>query len=432
MQRVTKVNDMIQELKIKNFLSFKDEVTFSFEATKDTFAEDYQVVKINDNTRLLRFAIVYGYNASGKSNLLSVFDFLYEFWFYQPKDMDVKTGNIPFKLDQTSANEPSRLELIFFVGKTKYWYQLELDERQVYLEKLYYYKSVQPTLLFERKLDHGQSVIDFNFKVSNIVKESIGVLCLKNMSFFAARNQVNASIPQIDTAMEWMKTKIMQTIFPKTNLTTYAQRKAAQNQTLTQYVVDFLHEADFNITNIVSDYVNKQVSDDEIRFRLEDENVPKDEKERMMKEKTVMLLRTVFQHTVENENGLEAYLMEKKDESEGTLRTFGLEAALYSAMQNDAFLAIDELETSLHPKLLEKILFEYLKAHSKSQILVTTHNDGLLDLVDDLIRKDSVWFTEKKKSGVTDLYKLTDFRGINRLSSIREAYRNKRFGATMG
>ena len=224
----------------------------------------------------------------------------------------------------------------------------------------------------------------------------------------------------------------MQTIFPKTNLTTYAQRKAAQNQTLTQYVVDFLHEADFNITNIVSDYVNKQVSDDEIRFRLEDENVPKDEKERMMKEKTVMLLRTVFQHTVENENGLEAYLMEKKDESEGTLRTFGLEAALYSAMQNDAFLAIDELETSLHPKLLEKILFEYLKAHSKSQILVTTHNDGLLDLVDDLIRKDSVWFTEKKKSGVTDLYKLTDFRGINRLSSIREAYRNKRFGATMG
>ncbi len=423
---------MIQELKIKNFLSFKDEVTFSFEAAKDTFAEDYQVVKINDNTRLLRFAIVYGYNASGKSNLLSVFDFLYEFWFYQPKDMDVKTGNIPFKLDQTSANEPSRLELIFFVGKTKYWYQLELDERQVYLEKLYYYKSVQPTLLFERKLDHGQSVIDFNFKVSNIVKESIGVLCLKNMSFFAARNQVNASIPQIDTAMEWMKTKIMQTIFPKTNLTTYAQRKAAQNQTLTQYVVDFLHEADFNITNIVSDYVNKQVSDDEIRFRLEDENVPKDEKERMMKEKTVMLLRTVFQHTVENENGLEAYLMEKKDESEGTLRTFGLEAALYSAMQNDAFLAIDELETSLHPKLLEKILFEYLKAHSKSQILVTTHNDGLLDLVDDLIRKDSVWFTEKKKSGVTDLYKLTDFRGINRLSSIREAYRNKRFGATMG
>ena len=82
-------------------------------------------------------------------------------------------------------------------------------------------------------------------------------------------------------------------------------------------------------------------------------------------------------------------------------------------------------------QLAKKIIFEYLKTESKSQIIVTTHNDGLLDLIDDLIRKDSVWFTEKNRSGVTDLYKLTDFRGVNRLSSIREAYRNKRFGATM-
>lgn len=59
---------MIQEIKIKNFLSFKDEVKLSFVASKDNFAEDYQVVRINDNTRLLRCAIVYGYNASGKSN----------------------------------------------------------------------------------------------------------------------------------------------------------------------------------------------------------------------------------------------------------------------------------------------------------------------------------------------------------------------------
>ena len=77
-------------------------------------------------------------------------------------------------------------------------------------------------------------------------------------------------------------------------------------------------------------------------------------------------------------------------------------------------------------------MFEYLRVPSRSQVLMTTHNDGLLDLVGDLIRKDSIWFAEKDKAGATDLYKLTDFRGINRLSSIREAYRNKRFGATLG
>ena len=106
---------MIQEIKIKNFLSFKDEVKFSFEASNDKFAEDSQVVQINENTRLLRFAIVYGYNASGKSNLLSVFDFLYDFWFYKPIDVYEETGSIPFKFDKQTQNEPSSIELIFYV-----------------------------------------------------------------------------------------------------------------------------------------------------------------------------------------------------------------------------------------------------------------------------------------------------------------------------
>lgn len=154
-------------------------------------------------------------------------------------------------------------------------------------------------------------------------------------------------------------------------------------------------------------------------------------KERIKNERIVKQLRTYFQHTVENKNGVESYDFLGRDESRGTLRVFGLEAAIYAVLKNNGFLPIDEIETSLHPKLLEKVLYEYLKTSARTQILIATHNDGLLDLVDDLIRKDSVWFTEKDKSGVTDLYKLTDFKGVNRLSSIREAYRNKRFGATM-
>jgi predicted ATPase len=164
---------------------------------------------------------------------------------------------------------------------------------------------------------------------------------------------------------------------------------------------------------------------------LEDVNTPQEEKERIKKERTIRQIRTIFEHTIETEEGKEIYSMGWENESVGTMRTFGIEAALFEAIQTQSVLPIDEVDTSLHPKLLEKILFEYLRTPSRTQLLVATHNDGLLDLVDDLIRKDSVWFTEKKKSGVTDLYKLTDFRGVNRLSSIREAYRNKRFGATM-
>jgi len=430
--------NMIQEIKIKNFLSFKDEVIFSFEATNDKFAEESQVVTINENTRLLRFAIIYGYNASGKSNLLGVLDFLSYFWSVKPKDMDSKTGVIPFKLDSKSANEPSSIELVFFARETKYWYQLVLDQQQVYLEKLSYYKTTQPIMLFERTLKDGQSNIQFNPKaerVSNAAKDMISVNCLKNTSFFVARNQVNVSLPIIDAAKEWMRKQLMPLISPTTGLTSFAQKKASENRSLINYIVKFLHDADFNVTDVSANVISKQLTDDAVKYLTEESDIADEETarevERIKKERTIKQIQTVFEHTVENDNGTETYQMDKKEESTGTMRTFGIEAALYEALKDEAVLPIDELETSLHPMLLEKILFEYLKTPSRSQLLVTTHNDGLLDLLDDLIRKDSVWFTEKKKSGITDLYKLTDFRGINRLSSIREAYRNKRFGATM-
>ena len=430
---------MIQELKIKNFLSFKDEVKFSFEASNDKFAEDSQVVTINENTRLLRFAIVYGYNASGKSNLLSALSFLSYFWSYQPKSLDAKTGVIPFKLDKPSSKVPSSFDMVFYVKNTKYWYQLELDESQVFLEKLSYYKTSQPIMLFERTLKDGQSVIQINpnaEKISATAKEMISVNCLKNISFFVARNKVNVSLPIIDAAKDWMRNQLMPVVFPTMDLTSFAQKQTSGNNELTRYIVDFLHAADFNITNISSEVITQQLTDEAVRF-LTENNDDKDEAsiletERIKRERTLKQIQTSFEHTVENSNGTEAYQMDKQYESRGTLRTFGIEAALFDAQNNQSILPIDEIETSLHPKLLEKILFEYLKTPSRSQIIVTTHNDGLLDLLDDLIRKDSVWFTEKKKSGVTDLYKLTDFRGLNRLSSIREAYRNKRFGATMG
>lgn len=288
--------------------------------------------------------------------------------------------------------------------------------------------------LFERTLENNQSVISFkNTKVSNAVKDEIMVKCLKNMSFFAARNQVNANITLIDAAKDWMKNNVMNCITPSTDLTQYAQRKTSKDDALVNFILTFLREADFNITDLKTKEEEKSIPEEILDILLRIDDLPATEKERMKADKSVKHLLTNFDHTVENERGKETYQFsaDYDEESRGTLRTFGLEAALYSAMKKHAFLAIDEIETSLHPKLLEKILFEYLKTQSRSQILVTTHNDGLLDLVDDLIRKDSVWFTEKDKAGVTDLYKLTDFRGVNRLSSIREAYRNKRFGATM-
>ena len=106
---------MIQELKIRNFLSFRDEVILSFEATKDNTFEDCQVVEVAKGVRLLRFALIYGANASGKSNLLSALDFLHDFWFERKEDLDQSTDAVPFLLDTETPTEPSSFELKFFV-----------------------------------------------------------------------------------------------------------------------------------------------------------------------------------------------------------------------------------------------------------------------------------------------------------------------------
>lgn len=427
---------MIQELKVKNFLSFKDEVTFSFEATKDTFAEDYQVVEVVPGVRLLRFAMVYGANASGKSNLLSVLRFLSSFWRLQPESVDVGTEVVPFLMDVETPNKPSEFELIFYVGNTKYWYQLSIKKQAVLSEKLYYYKSVQPTMLFDRKLENGQSVIHFGspFKLSLYEKEKISVECLKNMSFFVARNKVNVSLPEIDDAKLWITRQIKSVVLPKTMMFEMAEQYIATDNDLKAHLLDFLKQADYNISGVSANAIKEEIPELYIGILLHNEKVSDAEKRKIKNNKTITHYHTIFEHTVAGNDGGEKYYLTKDDESLGTLRTLGLETAIYDAQQKNAVLAIDEVENSLHPQLLKFLLLNYLRTKSRSQLLVTTHYDPLLNEIsrpDDqkIFRKDSVWFTEKKGNGHTDIYSLAEFRGLNRLSSIQKAYNQGNFGA---
>lgn len=423
---------MIQELRIKNYLSFKDEVVFSFEATKDTNNEEPHVVTITPGVRLLRFALVYGANASGKSNLLNAFDFLHDFWFDIPKDNTTKTGVVPFKLDKDTPDKPSEFSLKFYVGAVRYWYQLKLDEKKVVEEKLFYYSSVQPTLLFERMLENNISVVTFNqpaIKVSNVAREEINVKCLPNMSFFAARNQVNVALPKIDEARDWMQKNIMDMINLRTRLFSYAQKKVQDDETLKKHLLEFIREADFNISDFETKTEKQDVSDDFLDLILKTNAVSDEEKERLKAEKNIPQLRTDFEHTVTNERGRERYPLGDHLESEGTRRVTGLETALYVTLQRSAFLAIDEIESSLHPDLIMFVIKKFLEnKDSRAQLLVTTHYDPLLNETDELFRKDSVWFTDKNESGSTELYSLVEFSGLKRITSLQKAYRQGRFG----
>ena len=369
--------------------------------------------------------MVYGANASGKSNLLKAMEFLRSFWRKQTRSIEESTAVIPFLFDPKTSNEPSRFELVFYIGGTKYAYQLELDERQVYLERLNYYKSVQPTMVFVRELKDEKSVITYNastVKLNPTEKEKISVECLKNMSFFAALGKANVGLPELNTVRHWMISHFEKMIDPTLSLTRSAEEKLSEDVVLKNYLVDYFLKAKFDISDIET-----QVSEERlVEFPLDSNNEKKHSIVLMPKS-----YKTYFKHIVANGDEKESYRLPLDLESYGTRRIFGLAAALYTAQTQDSFIMVDEIEASLHPKFLEKLLFGYFKSKGQSQMLVTIHDDSLLDLVNDLIRKDSIWFTEKKASGTTDLFRLTEFKGLNRIASIRSAYRLGRFGATM-
>lgn len=427
---------MVQEIKIKNFLSFRDETTLSFIASNDKFAEGSQVVVVGGSTRLLRLGIIYGYNASGKTNLLVAIDFLTSFITRMPESSDDGTNVACFRLDNDSVNQPTCFDIVFWQEDIKYRYQLKLTAQHVEFEKLSYYKSNQPIMLFERTFNNGQSEIVFNNqngdKVSSTAKEKITVECLKNMSVFVAIGKVNVNLPFIDTAKNNLREQIMGLVQPQTDLTRYAQVLTAKENNITEHLIEFLKQADFNITGLSTKLINKNLPDNFINILLADDQLPTNERQRLQNDRSYKSPQTIFLHTVQNEAGEQTYSLALSDESLGTIKTFGIETAIYQAINKSALLTIDEIENSLHPKLLELMLFKFLESESRSQLLLSTHNDGFFDLIGDLFRRDSFWFVEKDRSGNSNLYKLTDFRGVNRLSSVREAYRNKRFGATLG
>lgn len=423
---------MIQELRFKNFLSFREEATFSFEADKSTDMEDFQIVKMKDGVRLLKFALVYGANASGKSNLLYAFEFLNMFWFSKPKDSEDGTGIVPFLLDKETPNQLSEFDLKFYVEDFRYWYHLELDKSAVFSEKLYVYKSTQPTLLLKRDLENNISKLTFNnaaIKVNSVAQEKLELDCLKNISFFAAKGNVNVDLGEIDKVRNWFRERMLPNISPTTKMFSYAESRFTKDENLKNYILSFLNKADSNISGINSEIVKRSISDDMMKY-IETSTMPEEEKEKLKKEGSFDSVQTTFSHTVKNHRGEEVYSFNEFQQSSGTIRMIGVETAIYESEKNSAFLCIDELESSLHPDLMEFLIQKFLEnKDSHSQLLISTHCLDLLNLIDDLIRKDSVWFTQKDESGNTDLYSLVDFKGLNKMSSILKSYKNGKFGA---
>ena len=111
---------MIAEFSIENFFSVKSVQKISFEPSSDTFMSDEYLYEVKEGIRLLKIGIIYGANASGKTNILNAVDFFRMLVLRMPKDRNEKTGVVPFMLDETSRNERTKMSMVFYINQAKY------------------------------------------------------------------------------------------------------------------------------------------------------------------------------------------------------------------------------------------------------------------------------------------------------------------------
>jgi hypothetical protein len=113
------------------------------------------------------------------------------------------------------------------------------------------------------------------------------------------------------------------------------------------------------------------------------------------------------------------------EESDGTIRILELIDILIS--KNKLFL-IDELDSSLHPTLVNGLLKIFLNNNTSNQLIITTHELKTLDF--DLVRRDEIWFAEKDENGNSKIFSLEEFKDVARFDrKIDKAYMEGRFGA---
>jgi AAA15 family ATPase/GTPase len=390
---------MILELKFKNFRSAKDWQILSFEASSDKVSEEYYCTTIND-TKVLKLGILYGANASGKTNVLLALDFLRRMAISPKINKTQPIGFIPFLLDDATKQGSGVFELTFFVGDVKHLYAIEIDNSAVLKETLKYYPGKQPAEVFSRETINGITHIQLGSKIrlNAAEQEKLQVNTLSNMSVVSAYATANFMFPELERVYNYFLKQWLPILLPQTDLQTWATGEVENGKEDKAVLLDLLHRADFNISGF---------------------DVQQNENSRKGSD-------LIFEHTISVDGKNSVHYLPDVLESAGTIRYYGLGTILNTLLEKNAIIPVDELENSLHPDLFAHFINLFLVNSTRSQLIFSTHNLQSLDTED--LRKDVVWFTEKRDDGSTELFSLDDFNIRNGVSFLN-AYNAGKFGA---
>lgn len=397
---------MLVYFTVENYLSYKDKVTLNMVSSSDRSLPANQInLDQEGKNSLLKIAAIYGANASGKTNLIRALGFLRDLVLTSHQKGDI-IDTSPFKLDEQSEKSPSHFEVSFIAKDIKYVYGLSVDKNVIHKEYLYSYPRGRKSVIFER-----WDTDSYRFTKDKEEQETLSKRTLPNQLYLSTATQWNYA--GTANVFDWFK----HTLKGMASGSPFSTAQLLEQEDEKKEILAFLREADLGIMDVKSELKS-----------YKDHVFPKDfpEELRTWMGKANHLEITFSHRGLDMNKQHKEVLFDSNDESNGTNRMFNLAGPLLRTLSHEGILLIDELESSLHPNLVEHLLRQFNERSNLSQLIFTTHNSRILSL--DILRKDQVWITEKLELGSTDLYPLSDIQGIRKNHNIEKGYLAGKYG----
>src|SRR6218665_90706 len=391
---------MLIEFRVKNFRSLRDEQVFSLVASKDKTLQDTHTheTHIGAAPFLVRSAVIYGANASGKSNLIKALQYMRE--VVARSATSVQPGETfavqPFRLDAESAGQPSGFEVTLLLDGVRYQYGFALTTQRIVSEHLLVYQTFKPQRWFTRHFDTGtgKDVYDFGSGLKGPKNLWEGAT-RPNALFLSMAVQLNGEA--LRPVFDWFTNRMIVAhekapINPKISIQLLQQVDGRKK------ICDFVSAADISITDIEVETLKapRQVVYLDHVSRTAQARLEDGEKYRLHLHHATRQGKAVF---------------DLMDESSGTRNLLFLAGPMLDILSKGLTLVVDELDTSLHPLLVRELVRLFHRRETNTggaQLIFTTHDTSLLN-APDLFRRDQVWFVEKDSDQASALVSLSEF-----------------------
>jgi hypothetical protein len=397
---------MILEFSVTNYKSFKDKATFSMVADDSDKSQEQNCFEI-DKTTLLKSAVIYGANASGKSNFIEAFVtmrniILHSATYSSATQKPLNSNYLPFEFDELSTSEPTVFELYFFVNNIKYHYSFSYDKNEIIEEFLYCYPNSKQTLFFKRNYD------DYEFGARLKGEKSLVKNVTDKPQLFLS-NGANNRMTQLMVIYDYFKNSFFPIPFLGNQIDFVFKYRIAES----------IFEGNYpaNYTNFM--YLMKSLDTGITKIEIEKvKNVESD-------------YRIITYHQYKHKDGtISEQKFQFERESIGTQKLFVIIGLLLAPLEHGGSIIIDEFERSLHPQISKFLLSLFNNKDinkNNAQLIISTHDTELLSKENNL-RRDQVWFVEKDEFGVSDLFSLTDINGVGKNVPFDKWYLSNRFG----